>query len=110
MPSISELTNLIDELGGLAVAGGFLKEFGDEYWVEPNVGGHNTSGMSLRGAGLRSQLNGNFRDLRSASFLWSSSLGSDGGVMSHFFISTSSATIPLEGDLNDGISVRCIKG
>lgn len=109
VPSLAELTILLDELGGRAVAGGFLKEFGNEYWEEPNVGGHNSSGMSLRGAGFRSQGDGAFGELRSSTFLWSSSFGPVDGVMSHFFISQSSATIPLEGDFNDGISIRCLK-
>jgi uncharacterized protein (TIGR02145 family) len=49
----TELDTLIAELGGALVAGGNLKEIGLEYWLSPNTGATNSSGMGIRGNGYR---------------------------------------------------------
>ncbi len=46
VPDKTEMTTMMYYLGGVAVAGGKLKESGTEHWRSPNVGGSNESGFT----------------------------------------------------------------
>ena len=110
IPSSVELSTLLDELGGPAVAGGFLKEFGNEFWLEPNIGGHNSSGMCLRGAGLRDSNNlAEFSGFREASVVWSSTRNGDDEIPVIALTRATSVVPELPGNLRNGFSVRCVQ-
>jgi uncharacterized protein (TIGR02145 family) len=52
LPSLSEIDELVNFLGGKEIAGGKLKEEGTEHWNSPNIGATNESGFSARGSGF----------------------------------------------------------
>lgn len=53
VPTFADYTQLINYLGGAAVAGGKMKKEGLTYWNTPNAGATNQSGFSLIGGGRR---------------------------------------------------------
>lgn len=107
LPSEQEWVQLTDYLGGLAGAGGRMKESGETHWSTPNEGANNSSGFSALPAGRRSYSPGNFHDIGSKAYFWSQEktdfphclqLLNDFCTVGeeHWFMST-------------GMSVRCIK-
>lgn len=52
IPSDAEWVQLLDFLGGEAIAGGPLKEAGTEHWAEPNTGATNRTGFTAIPGGL----------------------------------------------------------
>lgn len=52
IPSDAEWVQLLDFLGGEAIAGGPLKEAGTEHWAEPNTGATNKTGFTAIPGGL----------------------------------------------------------
>lgn len=71
VPSDGEWTILTDYLGGLAVAGGKMKETGTSHWLSPNTGATNSSGFSALPSGYR-DITGGFIGLTHNAFFWSS--------------------------------------
>lgn len=71
IPSDTDLEVLRTYLGGMAVAGGKLKETGVIYWNSPNTGATNETGFSSRGSGYR-YYNGNFYSIKNNNPIWSS--------------------------------------
>jgi uncharacterized protein (TIGR02145 family) len=53
IPTDAEWTTLANYLGGIAVAGGKLKETGIDHWKSPNVGATNESGFTALAGGMR---------------------------------------------------------
>lgn len=81
VPTVTQTAALIVRFGGSGVAGEFLKEIGTEHWIDLNIDGHNTSVMSVRGAGLRNNNNSaEFGAIDEAAAMWTSSSTSDGKV------------------------------
>ena len=114
VPTDEEWQELVDYLGGDAVAGGKLKakgtiEDGDGLWYEPNEGATNVSGFSALPGGCRYSYLGSFNDVGSFALFWSSTeLGSISawrrdlrfdysGIRSDYF------------DKRYGFSVRCVR-
>lgn len=52
IPSIKEWLELVNNLGGNAIAGGKLKELGIEYWQTPNTNATNESLFNARPGGM----------------------------------------------------------
>lgn len=72
VPSDAEYTTLSNFLGGLAVAGGQLKETGITNWLTPNTGATNSTGFTAVPGGQR-DTNGNFSSFGIINLLWTSS-------------------------------------
>jgi len=70
IPSNSDWTILINELGGNLGAGGKMKEEGFCHWNEPNTGANNDSGFTGLGAGSRF-LDGTFDEVGNTGYFWS---------------------------------------
>jgi uncharacterized protein (TIGR02145 family) len=70
IPSDAELTQLVNYLGGDAVAGGKMKEAGTVHWDPPNEGATNSSGFTALGAGY--QLSEHFENIKKINQIWSS--------------------------------------
>ncbi|MBI9065757.1 MAG: hypothetical protein JEZ09_00615 [Salinivirgaceae bacterium] len=66
LPTKKEWMELIDELGGVEVAGGQLKS--KEFWDDPNSGATNGTGFSGIAAGY--EYNGEFMDLGRHGYYW----------------------------------------
>ena len=107
IPSDTELTTLINCLGGDALSGGAMIEIGTTYWETPNAGATNSSGFTALPAGFRSSSTalgiGRFGYWWSASentlnFAWSRAIGYDGANSVRRFANKS-----------EGYSVRCVK-
>ena len=98
IPTDGELTEMVDFLGGVSVAGNKLKETGTDHWLAPNAG-TNESGFTARGAGMGDfYWDYSYWDLKRYTGLWSSTavdtasayhyyLGEDvgGGILVHFY-------------------------
>lgn len=72
LPTDEEWIKLADYLGGMAVAGGKMKEKGTEHWPYPNTGATNESGFTALPGGLRYQAR-MFDYLGTFNCLWSAS-------------------------------------
>ena len=71
VPTDDEWKTLTDYLGGLAVAGGKMKEAGLAHWKSPNIGATNESGFTGLPGGSRDG-NGTFDYVGTLGFWWSS--------------------------------------
>ncbi len=107
LPTEQEWVILTDYLGGLAGAGGRMKEAGENHWLTPNEGANNVSGFSGIPGGRRSYSSGSFMDIGTKAYFWSQEaaeiphcleLLNDYCIVGeeHWFMST-------------GMSVRCVK-
>lgn len=70
LPTKTEWQILVAELGGANVAGGKMKETGTTYWNAPNTGATNESGLSIRAAGEKDEVQ--FRLLGEYAVYWTS--------------------------------------
>lgn len=115
VPSVSELNDLVDFLGGESVAGGKLKttgtiEGGDGLWYQQNVDATNTTEFSAVPGGLRNN-NGLFFDLGFGGVWWTSTQNPP-DLAYYYFINNFNAefSISITGTFKRaGFSVRCIK-
>lgn len=77
VPTDEEWTTLTNFLGGSAIAGGKMKEYGTTHWTAPNTGGSNSSGLTIlpcgdRGSMSGMDLTGFFLNLKEYGSFWSS--------------------------------------
>jgi len=111
VPNNTEFDTLIAYLGGQANAGGKLKEIGNTYWDDPNVGATNEVGFNGRGGGFRSIL-GWQANIRQALAMWSSNelnvINAHWAAILNFLASMQAATGSAT-DKNFGLSLRLIK-
>ncbi|MEI6060824.1 MAG: FISUMP domain-containing protein [Bacteroidota bacterium] len=107
LPGEQEWVQLTDYLGGLAGAGGRMKEAGESHWLAPNEAANNVSGFSGLPGGSRTFSPGTFKELGTKAYFWSQEksdfphcleLLNDFCIVGeeHWFMST-------------GMSVRCVK-
>ncbi|OHD18100.1 MAG: hypothetical protein A2087_12895 [Spirochaetes bacterium GWD1_61_31] len=111
IPSVDEWQELVDCLGGSAVAGGHLKAAGIAHWPSPNVTATDSSGFAALPGGVRDGNGGPFFNVgRLAYFgltaeaagvwyVWYVCLGYENGE----FLVTS------DEYPTDGFSIRCVK-
>lgn len=108
MPSPTEWNQLATNLGGLETAGGRMKVPGNE-WNSPNVAANNESGFSGLPGGSYCRVclsnTGTFADQGTDGYWWSSSPGT------FFYLTNDLASLRTKGtgNVNDGLSIRCIK-
>lgn len=69
VPTEADFNTLVTELGGTAVAGGKMKMTGEDYWTTPNEGATNESGVTVLGAGQRSNI-GMYNSHKLNALLW----------------------------------------
>ena len=110
LPSIPEWDILVEYLGGLNIAGGELKEAGNEYWNNPNTGATNSTFFSALPGGYRNSI-GSFTDVQNLTNFWGSTRFD---VSSAYYVNLTSYNSyidiqPEEYNLNRGYSVRCVK-
>ncbi len=88
-------------------AGGMMKETDTTHWLLPNTGANNSSGFTALGAGYR--ISGNFIDLRSNAYFWSSSESSSIYGASRALYYYNAAVSRDNNDKTYGFSVRCLR-
>jgi uncharacterized protein (TIGR02145 family) len=117
IPSRDEMDVLIDYLGGWKIAGGKLKEEGNEHWNSPLItidnAGTNESGFSAVAAGTRN-VSGQFQSFGYKTDFWlsNSTTSLSGKLMAYNrYLGKSNNEISEEGVhyATLGFSVRCIK-
>jgi uncharacterized protein (TIGR02145 family) len=78
VPTDSDWRILSDQLGGINVAGGKLKESGTDHWISPNNAASNESGFSARAGGGGRDPRGNFDAPGQFVIYWSSTPAENG--------------------------------
>lgn len=104
IPDDAEWMTLIDNIGGMAVAGGKMKEISTIHWLNPNTGATNESGFTGLPGGVRS-VEGYFNLIRSNGRYWKS------GNLNIIEISYDSGEVNTDTGCiwRRGMSVRCLK-
>ncbi len=109
VPTEEEWITLADNLGGLAVAGGKLKETGTEHWANPNKGATNETGFTARGGGYRTH-GGEYSSIFFYCRFWTSTEMTNDLNAIPFFIMYNYPILFKGGDLKRyAFSVRCLK-
>ena len=111
LPAVDEWNEMINELGGFAVAGGKLKEKGNDHWTSPNEGATNESGFSGVAAGVRHPNNGQINYHRDRGYYWSATEDTDTDAC-YFQLHYNQKSMSDKQFCNGkggGQSVRCIK-
>ena len=115
LPSDAEWTELIVFLGGKKVAGGKLKEIGNEHWHTPNEGGTNESGFKALPGGCRKDYlmegpNVKFQDIGWCGYWWSATEYGDEFAQRRLVYNNLANMIRyLPCAKEAGFSVRCVK-
>jgi uncharacterized protein (TIGR02145 family) len=108
VPTDAEWQALVNYLGGDAIAGGKMKETGTEHWVSPNTGATNESGFCALPGGDRSG-SGHYYDINDLAYFWSSTDSSSFHVWTRALDCNNSAVGRPYSDVQDGLSIRCVK-
>ena len=108
VPTVADWSELIDTLGGAAVAGDRLKSAGTAYWPAPNAGATNAAGFSALPGGFRIDSDGSFFAVDTLGNWWSATDDGGGGLMD--YVINEGAGISSFGDSKAfGCSVRCVR-
>jgi len=112
VPTQAEWDTLINGLGGLAFAGGKLRETGTQHWTAPNTGATNESGFTaLPGSSRYGSLNnGAFSTTLGTQALWWSATEIT-GTNAWYYETQNTHGGASSGSISKqyGMSVRCIK-
>jgi uncharacterized protein (TIGR02145 family) len=108
LPTVSEWNSLANNLGGNKTAGGRMKAVSN-LWENPNTAADNESGFSALPGGSYCRIclgnSGVFADQRTDGYWWSAANAT-------FFYATNdlaSLRTKSTGNVNDGLSIRCVK-
>ena len=109
VPTSTEWLSLTDNLGGVSVAGGKMKETGFSHWTSPNTGTNNSSGFTSLG-GSYIDYKGVYGVLEQTAYYWSSTEVSTTNAFANKLFYDNS-TISQGGLVQkiSGYSIRCIK-
>ena len=107
LPSYDEWMALAQNLGGIHVAGGKMKESGTAHWNAPNTGATNSSGFTALPSGEHDDTH--FQLLNEYAVLWSSTKTSEQWAMYFYMAYYDKELHPHEYDKSFYYSVRCVK-
>ncbi len=107
VPTDAEWTVLTDYLGGTTVAGGKLKETGTSHWNSPNTGATNESGFTALPGGYRDLSNGNYLDMGSYGYFWSSTAYNSDSAWYRYLNYYNSNVLRYNYYKHYGFSIRC---
>lgn len=107
LPSVTEWRILEDNFGGWTLAGGKLKEEGEDHWRSPNYGASNESGFTALPGGWRNS-GGQFHSIGNLGAWWSAS---EHDYRHPYYMIV--YALSVESDLTlmyppNGYSVRCV--
>lgn len=106
VPSIADINTLITAVGGDTIAGTKLKEDSDVYWYINT--GTNDYGFNARGAGLRSESNGQFMLLTQFFNMWSTDLSNGYPQYARLRYNYDNSVI-YDTDHKAGFSIRLVR-
>ncbi len=109
VPTDEEWQQLVDYLGGDAVAGGKLKEVGTTHWNSPNTGATNESGFSGLPGGFHYTLIGSYHKIGDAAYFWSSSVSNYDNAWHRSLHNVYSNIYRNDNHKRFGYSVRCVR-
>ena len=109
IPTYDEWQQLIQNLGGVAIAGGKLKEEGTSHWYPPNLEASNESGFTGLPGGYRFLGNNEFYWLGIEGYFWSSTLNSTNYAWAMQLYYHSATAFMIGDHVNQGFSIRCIQ-
>ncbi|MDY0103840.1 MAG: FISUMP domain-containing protein [Lentimicrobium sp.] len=110
VPTLNELTILINYLGGESLAGSSMKETGKTHWNSPNSDATNSSGFSALGAGGRWGEGSIFYDMGDICDFWTVTSASDGPNSWECELSYDGTGCFISvTDKRIGMSIRCLK-
>ncbi len=108
VPTYDEWEILINNLGGIMVAGGKMKSTGTQYWLSPNAEATNESGFSGLPGGYCTD-NGTFSDVGSYGYWWSSTVSGTADAYCKFLNYIGGVANGSGNGWSFGFSVRCIR-
>jgi uncharacterized protein (TIGR02145 family) len=108
IPSDTEWTVLIENLGGESVAGGKMKTTGTNKWKSPNTEATNSSCFSALPSGGRLS-HGTFYAIGNYGIWWSSTELDSAQAWNRFLPYSSATALSSRCSKREGFSVRCIK-
>jgi len=104
IPDLVDVEKLMAAVGGLAVAGGNLKEVGLVHWDSPNTGATDAYGFCFLPGGTRNWGDGMFWMMGSAGDCWIAD------YLNMFGASCDTTTGDISGaNAKDGFNVRCMR-
>lgn len=111
IPSDAEWTTLTTNVGGLATAGGILKETGNAHWSIPNTDATDEYGFSALAGGERFNGTGDFVSIGTYGFWWSSTAHTTVTTTAWYrYITYNAANVNrFNGSKSIGMSIRCVK-
>ena len=107
IPTNSDWTILSDNLGGLNLAGGRMKNAGTTFWIFPS-NGTNSSGFNGLPGGFRN-VDGTFGILLHNAYWWSATDENEQKAFSRSIVYTDNVLSVNSSLKNQGFSVRCLK-
>ena len=108
VPSDAEWTTLVNQLGGLSVAGGEMKSNSGYYWPNPLGIGYNSSGFSGLPGGFH--FGGTLFDfIGEQGYWWSSTENNTGGAIYRYLVDVGGSAHISSSPKNHGVSVRCLR-
>jgi uncharacterized protein (TIGR02145 family) len=109
IPTEGDWSGLTTYLGGVAVAGGKMKETGLTHWATPNTSATNSVGFTSLGAGFKYYTNGTYYYMTNRTYYWSSGQynASDAYTRTTFYNQTAAGFGSFFK--TSGSSVRCIE-
>ena len=108
LPSNAEWTELTTDLGGLAVAGGKMKETGTTHWDSPNTDATNSSGFSALPGAYREEGDGEFYDVGYTGLWWSSTESGGTDAYTRSLYADDAYVYDDPSPKSYGFSVRCV--
>jgi uncharacterized protein (TIGR02145 family) len=108
IPSDAEWTTLVDNLGGMSLAGGKIKEIGTTHWASANPGETNDFGFTALPGGFR-YFTGTFNGIGDFAYWWSSTEYSSDYLWISYLSRYSGYLLKNFYKKNYGLTVRCLK-
>jgi len=111
VPSDDEWQTLVDQLGGVDIAGGKLKEAGTTHWKSPNTAATNEVGFTALPGGFR-KVDGTYLLVGEIGLWWTTKEHeTNPGAWAYYRImwSTDATAGPRYDFKTEGFSIRCVK-
>jgi uncharacterized protein (TIGR02145 family) len=109
VPTGADFDGLVTALGGVAVAGGAMKEAGLGHWAAPNAAATNSSGFTALPGGERVVGSVGFTGLTESAWWWTSGPSYNATRNSRGVVHTSGAVSSAEHSMRRGHAVRCVR-